>query len=736
MKIITVAAGEGTRLADLSQIRFGINIPKPIFPVCGVPMISWSYRSFNRWITLGIVKPSDFIFVVRKDHDLKFNLVERIREATHPSVQFKVIDLVTSGPAETAFLGMSELEMDESVLINDCDHYFSAISMLKILNKNLIKENYIALSFTKPRSLVPNWSYISTETIYNEEFFKVSQIVEKDPNFENLENGLIGAYFFSSVQLFRNLFNSMDRVIGEKYVSKLISDAIKSQVPVYATKGKFGFPLGTQEDILDFENFFLDKSEYQFRDTTYIVDIDGVILKHDSGYHSLSEKYNDHQIVIHENLTQLKDLYKEGSSLILITSRPEKQRSTLEKIFMENKFKFDHLVMGVTDGIRYLINDRKPKDSYLDTAVAINTVRNFPFDIRNQNITHQALEVKNDLSSGSGAYTLRITDKLGKTSVRKIVYLPNLNLDASKVLDIQRKWYEAASEVIPRNIPKLLGFHSTPEFTSLEMEDISPSKSLSDIINSRISSKSIEKNISDFLEVMSILYQKTGKLQSDSNSDKFKFFIMNKSIPGIEALFKTPKFMKFDFINKKSLVVNGELFNNPILTLSNFAHNLGQNSGMASNLEALVHGDLTGENILVKSDGSVYLIDPLSTYLDNQKLFRNFSEGLQTSVIFDFMKLLQSFYAGYEKWSNSYTSAVLLENAEIIFNQDLTYLEDVQLIHKFSSLYENLGVNTSLDNIKMLCACMLFRLIPYRLAKNEISALYCLALGVHLLGKA
>jgi len=194
--------------------------------------------------------------------------------------------------------------------------------------------------------------------------------------------------------------------------------------------------------------------------------------------------------------------------------------------------------------------------------------------------------------------------------------------------------------------------------------------------------------------------------------------------------------MKFEFMNKKSLSINGEQYDNPLQTLSNFANNLGRSFSMASNLEALVHGDLTGENILVKSDNSVFLIDPLSTFLDNQKLFRSFSDGLQTSIIFDFMKLLQSFYAGYEKWSNSYTSAVLLESAEIIFNEDLTCLQDNQLIYKFSSLYENLGVDTSINNINILCACMLFRLIPYRLVQNDISALYCFSLGVFLLGKA
>ena len=287
MKIITVAAGSGTRLSTLSQINFGRIVPKPLYPVNGVSMAYWSYKSFNRWITLGIVKPSDFIFVVRLEHVKEFDIIEKIKSLTHQNVAFKVIDHLTSGPAETAYLALDEFQDSEPFIVNDCDHFFSATSMLEELNEENFPNEFIRLSFVKPISTVPNWSYVKTGNKVSKKSFEVLQIVEKDPKFMYKDNGLIGAYFFSSVNLFKSLYIDLLSDKSEKFVSKIVDVALKKKIPVYASEGKFGFPLGTEDDINNFENFLNDKSDLVLKDRVYFVDIDGVIIKHDSGFSKL-----------------------------------------------------------------------------------------------------------------------------------------------------------------------------------------------------------------------------------------------------------------------------------------------------------------------------------------------------------------------------------------------------------------------------------------------------------------
>jgi dTDP-glucose pyrophosphorylase/serine/threonine protein kinase len=738
MKIITVAAGSGTRLSTLSQINFGRIVPKPLYPVNGVAMAYWSYKSFNRWITLGIVKPSDFIFVVRSEHVKEFDIIEKIKSLTHQNVAFKVIDHLTSGPAETAYLALDEFQDSEPFIVNDCDHFFSATSMLEELNEGKFPNEFIRLSFVKPISTVPNWSYVKTGNKVSKKSFEVLQIVEKDPKFMYKDNGLIGAYFFSSVNLFKSLYIALLSDKSEKFVSKIVDLALKKKIPVYASEGKFGFPLGTEDDINNFENFLNNKSDLILKDRVYFVDIDGVIIKHDSGFHSISEKYQDEQVLIQENLNNLRNNFHQGDQIILVTARPESQRTVLTELFERNNFYFNHLIMGVADGFRYLINDRKNADTYADTAIAINIIRNTEFKLDGKIARHFGQEVNADLSGGSGATTLRIVRHEGDCYIRKLVSSPALNQNAAKVLRIQKDWYTATSTIIEGNVPKVLNYHQSESFDYLDLEDISPSLSLSQILKGTgdffISESDAIMNLSQLL--MNLYDQTKVRVNKDQMFD-LNYFIHNKSIPGLEAIYKSLIFAKFNFINSKFLIVNGEKLNNPISTLQKIADGTKtksvKKSGLYSDFEALIHGDLTAENILVTPKGKIVLIDPLSTYLDSSKLENGTLLKSKTSIAYDFIKIAQSFYSGYENWSNISTGANISEEGTIWYDPNLAKTRHLESFEKLKILYSDFGVDVSEENTDILTACLLFRLIPYRLSVNENSAIYCLALGTSIL---
>ena len=106
---------------------------------------------------------------------------------------------------------------------------------------------------------------------------------------------------------------------------------------------------------------------------TVFCDIDGTLLRH----------FNDgivgqikNQPVKLEN-TECAILYWDRNSytVILTTGRKESLRELTEKQLLELGIPYDHLIMGLSNGPRVLINDKKHK-LINNTAYAINLVRN------------------------------------------------------------------------------------------------------------------------------------------------------------------------------------------------------------------------------------------------------------------------------------------------------------------------------------------------------------------------
>lgn len=116
---------------------------------------------------------------------------------------------------------------------------------------------------------------------------------------------------------------------------------------------------------------------YSIKPKTIICDIDGTILKH-------LHRFSDLNQVSPELLDGVKAKFDEWDSLnhkiILMTARKESAREMTEMHLKELGIMWDHLIMGVSGGVRVLINDRlKPEDS--PRAVGVNVITNGGFDI-------------------------------------------------------------------------------------------------------------------------------------------------------------------------------------------------------------------------------------------------------------------------------------------------------------------------------------------------------------------
>jgi hypothetical protein len=106
---------------------------------------------------------------------------------------------------------------------------------------------------------------------------------------------------------------------------------------------------------------------------TWIIDIDGTILKH-----------NGYKVNKEELLTGTIDFFKkipESDFIILITGRKNSTRVRTLNFLKKNKIRFDLAIFNLPLGERILINDQKK--SGLNTSISVNLKRDFGLKVLN-----------------------------------------------------------------------------------------------------------------------------------------------------------------------------------------------------------------------------------------------------------------------------------------------------------------------------------------------------------------
>jgi mannose-6-phosphate isomerase-like protein (cupin superfamily) len=108
------------------------------------------------------------------------------------------------------------------------------------------------------------------------------------------------------------------------------------------------------------------------RPKTVFCDIDGTILEHTG---DIVKNYKSYPVSLESVLRTIKEWEKQNYTIVLITGRKESIRARTEEQLRELGIVYDHLIMGLPNGDRILINDKKTDDPR-NTAYAINLVRN------------------------------------------------------------------------------------------------------------------------------------------------------------------------------------------------------------------------------------------------------------------------------------------------------------------------------------------------------------------------
>jgi len=225
-------AGRGSRFS-----RQGINLPKPLIPVCGGPMFRLALASVRR-----AFPEAALVCVVLAEHEAAFAIGERLREAD-PAARIVAIPEVTGGALETCLAASGACE--GALVVLDCDLTFTApayLERLRAMAAGVDDSVGLLLSF---RSREPQYSYAVVED------GRVVRTEEKRPV---SDRALTGAYGFGdAAQFFAAARDIVERNIrtgnGEYYVSSVYNALIAAGGTVRIADVERMWSVGTPEEL-------------------------------------------------------------------------------------------------------------------------------------------------------------------------------------------------------------------------------------------------------------------------------------------------------------------------------------------------------------------------------------------------------------------------------------------------------------------------------------------------------
>jgi mannose-6-phosphate isomerase-like protein (cupin superfamily) len=119
---------------------------------------------------------------------------------------------------------------------------------------------------------------------------------------------------------------------------------------------------------------------------TIFCDIDGTLFEHTG---DIVKNYINTPKILQNVIETFKSWDKGNFTIILITGRKESTRKYTEEQLRQMGIVYDQLIMGLPNGDRVIINDKKPNHPR-NTAYSINVVRNKGFenlDLISTNVT-------------------------------------------------------------------------------------------------------------------------------------------------------------------------------------------------------------------------------------------------------------------------------------------------------------------------------------------------------------
>lgn len=253
LNIVVPMAGAGSRFA-----KAGFKTPKPLIPVCGIPMIR---------LVIENVRPERdhrFIFIVQEPHDIEYEIEKQLLSWAGGNAAVVRVNGLTDGAACTVLAAEHLIASEDPVMIVNSDQWVD-VSINEYLRRCDDFPDGLIMTM---RANDPKWSFVGLTPEGT-----VTHVVEKEVI---SDMATVGIYNFARgrdfVSAAKEMIAADERVNGEFYVAPVYNRLIRkgARVGVFSigseADGMYG--LGIPSDL----ELFLDlpasrKALARFQDT-------------------------------------------------------------------------------------------------------------------------------------------------------------------------------------------------------------------------------------------------------------------------------------------------------------------------------------------------------------------------------------------------------------------------------------------------------------------------------------
>ena len=245
LNIVVPMAGAGSRFA-----KAGYDLPKPLIPVLGKPMIKLVIENLTPCNT-----DVHFIFLVQRAHIEQYSVDEKLKQWA-PGADVVPVDGLTDGAACTVLLARKLIDSEDPLLIANCDQFIDC-SMDEFIAA-WFKHAYDGMIMTM-KADDPKWSFVGFDAAGRAE-----RVVEKEVISDEATVGIYG--FLKGcdfIQSADEMIAADDRVKNEFYVAPAYNYMIRKGASIgifnigSERAGMYG--LGIPADLEFFESLPLAK---------------------------------------------------------------------------------------------------------------------------------------------------------------------------------------------------------------------------------------------------------------------------------------------------------------------------------------------------------------------------------------------------------------------------------------------------------------------------------------------
>lgn len=263
--IVVPMAGRGKRFENS-----GFDLPKPLINLYGYPIFYYSINSIVKFIDF-----YDVIFAVLNEHvdkyfinikiddyicyydnwiknqknvkyaneNIKKTLLDKNNNIVNIEKKHKIvkIDRILNGPVLTCIEAVKEIDDNNPIIFNDCDHAFICNSFNDFcFNKSFDEVDGALLTFD---STEPCYSYVKFNDFGNVCSTKEKEVISNE--------AICGAYYFCNKNIFMHYANQYLQKCsyGEYFMSGLYNEMCKDNLKIITFKCEKHISFGTPKEI-------------------------------------------------------------------------------------------------------------------------------------------------------------------------------------------------------------------------------------------------------------------------------------------------------------------------------------------------------------------------------------------------------------------------------------------------------------------------------------------------------